>query len=271
MKEQTTTIRTGYDEPVEFGGIRGRALPPISDEDLKQLERGWNDPKFYQLSLNEAVVTAGYVPKPSVDPNARLIPTHEQIAELPRWARAAFAVRCARRVLPLAPEDHQRACCEVVEYAERLCSGRAEDVLNDVAMQVWRSTIDIEQTHALSSHCSNSAIWSVQYAVQGDPKYAIKSAREAAMYALLTLGEIVTSRTLRQLLEPARDFEQLNRLAKLEKWTDETPVPQSVFGPMWEGTPPEWWSEDAFAPQQSDQVNLKRVGETQPDEVRHAV
>ena len=29
-------------------------------------------------------------------------------------------------------------------------------------------------------------------------------------------------------------------------WTDDTPVPPSVFGPMWEGTPPPWWTDDVL-------------------------
>src|SRR5438552_2221502 len=42
-----------------------------------------------------------------------LVPTQEEIEKLPRWARVAFAARCARRVLPAfkhfwpeAPEEH---------------------------------------------------------------------------------------------------------------------------------------------------------------------
>ena len=31
------------------------------------------------------------------------LPTEDEIARLPRWAIVAFAARCARRVLPLAP------------------------------------------------------------------------------------------------------------------------------------------------------------------------
>jgi hypothetical protein len=38
-----------------------------------------------------------------------------------------------------------------------------------------------------------------------------------------------------------RDFVLLNRLARKEKWTDDTPVPPEVFGPMWpEGIAPYW-------------------------------
>jgi hypothetical protein len=38
-----------------------------------------------------------------------------------------------------------------------------------------------------------------------------------------------------------RDFVRLKRLARKEKWTDDTPVPPEVFGPMWpEGVAPFW-------------------------------
>lgn len=38
-----------------------------------------------------------------------------------------------------------------------------------------------------------------------------------------------------------RDFARLKRLAREQKWTDETPVPPDVFGPMWpEGVEPYW-------------------------------
>jgi hypothetical protein len=38
-----------------------------------------------------------------------------------------------------------------------------------------------------------------------------------------------------------RDFARLKKLARNEKWTDDTPVPPEVFGPMWpEGVEPYW-------------------------------
>lgn len=41
-----------------------------------------------------------------------------------------------------------------------------------------------------------------------------------------------------------RDFVRLQRLARKEKWTDDTPVPPGVFGPMWpEGVEPYWAAE----------------------------
>jgi hypothetical protein len=46
-----------------------------------------------------------------------------------------------------------------------------------------------------------------------------------------------------------RDFVRLKRLARKEKWTDETPVPPEVFGSMWpEGVEPYWAVEPPPAP-----------------------
>lgn len=38
-----------------------------------------------------------------------------------------------------------------------------------------------------------------------------------------------------------RDFARLKKLARKEKWADDTPVPPGVFGPLWpEGVAPYW-------------------------------
>jgi hypothetical protein len=53
------------------------------------------------------------------------LPTEEDIAKLPRWARVAFAARCARRALPLfvqhwpdAPSVHLKAIEKAISVAE---------------------------------------------------------------------------------------------------------------------------------------------------------
>src|SRR5207247_2476335 len=38
-----------------------------------------------------------------------------------------------------------------------------------------------------------------------------------------------------------RDFDHLSRLAEWQKWTDDTPVPPEVFGPLWPEGPPKGW------------------------------
>jgi hypothetical protein len=46
-----------------------------------------------------------------------------------------------------------------------------------------------------------------------------------------------------------RDFARLKRLAREQKWTDDTPVPPEVFGPMWPpGVEPYWAVEPAPPP-----------------------
>ncbi len=48
----------------------------------------------------------------------------------------------------------------------------------------------------------------------------------------------------RDLMFIRRDFERLRRLAKANGWTDDTPVPPEVFGPLWpEGYVPKWARE----------------------------
>jgi hypothetical protein len=69
-----------------------------------------------------------------LDPPA--LPTEEEITELPRWARVAFAARCARRVLPLCRHFWRNASSEqitvvtqAVELAER-SAAKANAVLD---------------------------------------------------------------------------------------------------------------------------------------------
>ncbi len=73
--------------------------------------------------------------------------------------------------------------------------------------------------------------------------------------------------TIDSLAAPARDFERLRQLAEHEKWTDDTPVPPSVFGPMWEGTPPAWWTDDILAglpPEPAAELNKPNQEHEQP-------
>jgi hypothetical protein len=109
-----------------------------------------------------------------------LVPTAEEVAQLPRLARAAFAERCALRVRP-------------VFAAPEVTAADAARVIFETA------TIDSPLTSQL--------------------------------------------RCIR------RDFVRLKRLARKEKWTDDTPVPPDVFGPLWpEGVEPYWAVEQPPAP-----------------------
>jgi hypothetical protein len=49
-----------------------------------------------------------------------------------------------------------------------------------------------------------------------------------------------------------RDFDHLARLALWKKWTDDTPDPPEVFGPLWPEGPPPGWPADPDVPQRTD-------------------
>jgi hypothetical protein len=90
-------------------------------------------------------------------------------------------------------------------------------------------------------------------------------ATAAPYHTVQSLCQVATVGTLATLAAPATDFERLCWRAKVEKWTDDTPVPQSVFGPMWEGTPPPWWTDDVLAGLSSEPTaNAENPGEEQP-------
>jgi hypothetical protein len=64
-----------------------------------------------------------------------------------------------------------------------------------------------------------------------------------AAAALIVGAATVNTPLARQLRCLRRDFDRLVYLAKKRKWTDETPVPPEVFGPMWpEALTPSWAS-----------------------------
>jgi hypothetical protein len=70
----------------------------------------------------------------------------------------------------------------------------------------------------------------------------IATAADAArvIFETATIDSPLTS----QLRCIRRDFVRLKKRASKEKWTDDTPVPPDVFGPMWpEGVEPHWAAE----------------------------
>jgi hypothetical protein len=71
-----------------------------------------------------------------------------------------------------------------------------------------------------------------------EPAASAEDAIAAAAVAILRVsprpGELVLIR---------HDFERLRRLAKANGWTDQTPVPPEVFGPLWPGRVPKWARE----------------------------
>jgi hypothetical protein len=97
------------------------------------------------------------------------LPTEAEIRQLPRWARVAFAARCARRVLPLvrhywkdAPEDHCRPVqIETEDVDDPLpffSQTRDFSLRIDLKMNSERNVTGVNQDgrHLPRSRCTNS-------------------------------------------------------------------------------------------------------------------
>jgi hypothetical protein len=94
------------------------------------------------------------------------------------------------------------------------------------------ATLPLGARAALAARCARRVAPLVQL---GDAEDAVGAAACAILRAASDPRQVAVIR---------RDFEVLKRLARKEKWTDDTPVPPEVFGPMWpEGRVPKWARE----------------------------
>jgi hypothetical protein len=182
-------------------------------------------------------------------PNTTL-PTEDEIAQLPRRARVAFAARCARRVWVLyrhfwadAPEVQVLTVALAVESAELVGACDLPPYDEDVTVAGY-------------AHAAHEA--DLLAAPFGDGCYAAATASFAGDYAFRVMNDVYddsaymaastsvraaeTVANLRPLIR--RDFDHLAELARWQKWTDDTPVPPEVFGPLWPDGLPKGWPVD---------------------------
>ena len=181
------------------------------------------------------------------------IPSEEEIATLPRWARVAFSARCARRVLPLfgyhwpeAPAHHQRAITRAVSVAENVgyVAGAAYAGVADATYAV---AADATYAVRTAADAARSAGRSAADAVAAAADAATRSAARAAVRAAAAAVRAAAADAADMARAAIRyDFNGLRERANAEKWTDDTPVPPTVFGPMWPfGVPKDWPQEHA--------------------------
>ena len=187
-----------------------------------------------------------------------LVPTAAEVvaARLPRWGEVALAARCARRVLPLSirgwDNDYFAAALQrAVDVAERAAAegrvdlGQTAAVLSEAEDAAHTSPPDAN-AHAAEAVCAAVEAAIAAPALRGESTnlvYPAADAVRAAAYALLAAATVSTP-VRKLLLCLRRDFDRLARLAKRDGWTDDTPVPPEVFGPMWPSDlTPEWAKE----------------------------
>ena len=177
-----------------------------------------------------------------------------EFAKLPRWAGAAFAARCARRILPvlqatrLAGRDAVERVLDRIDECIRTAVALSERDIFDLIDEVddlevsYRRNDDLHQVacHVLCS-AKSAAFCAIEYEDIG--KNAFSSYRNAAQGSCFAASRdpdeaIVNSEvTYAQMFD---DFEALtNRLAK-SPIEDESPFDVKNLGVMWPTSTPTW-------------------------------
>jgi len=201
--------------------------------------------------------------------NPPVLPTEDEIAKLPRWARVAFAARCARRSLSSVPKEFGGFDLGLLVSTTRAVEAAAVSLsftLGEFARRIVEViAVDSADLKYIEGPTSNSFADYRKFAL----KAVVAAVRAADSYANAT--EVFTASSIagsdgvaRSLIR--RDFDHLARLASAYGWTDNTPVPPEVFGPLWPEGKPAGWPDDPELPKRTDValevVSSERVSET---------
>ncbi|VTR93217.1 leucine-rich repeat : Leucine-rich repeat protein, putative OS=Trypanosoma vivax (strain Y486) GN=TvY486_0039050 PE=4 SV=1: Pkinase: LRR_4: LRR_4: LRR_4: LRR_4: LRR_4 [Gemmata massiliana] len=185
-----------------------------------------------------------------------MIPTEEEIAALPRWARVAFAVRCARRVLPLvrhfwpeAPEDRLSAlACAVRDAgaAAAHATAAASSYAISYSAEAYPNSDDKDAFSPIAYAAADTVTDAARAAASEGKDVTFFAARATARAATAIRYALEASR-VRDLItsEVRTDFDTLVWNARGAQWTDNTPVQPGVFGPLWPDGLPLGWPVDS--------------------------
>lgn len=178
-------------------------------------------------------------PSPTSEGEKPKTPTKEELLKLPRWARVAFAARCARRVQPLfvkhwpkAPKEHIEAVERAITLAESSArAGRAEDLVTTAAAS--RAAAAYAAATISATARATAAARATAYAATTATTTAARAAADAAADAA-TAADTAADAYTAYPAYPAmrRDFNRLLTLAREEKWTSDTPVDPDWLGPI---------------------------------------
>lgn len=191
------------------------------------------------------------------------VPTEEEMEALPRWARGAFASRCARRIQPLfqrgwtqAQATHIEAVNAAITLAEDSArQGRAHPLAGRVANWAQaagqaafapfavplvgpESEVPFATRAAAASYAADTAAAAADIAVNTVNQGTGSSAFVAAKYATIAADTFGQKAVVASAI--ASDFATLKLHAHQSKWTDETPVDPDLLGPLWPDGEPKW-------------------------------
>jgi hypothetical protein len=169
------------------------------------------------------------------------------LADLPRWARVAFAARCARQVFPLFARywpgvSSKRAdgVRRAIVLAERSAAeGRAVEGLDKAVLHALMAAGAASRTECAQEEPRPEDAWSGTIAsfVAKAAEKAAEAARvdgDESLLAAIGARDYATSAAdyaeeaeIAEALE--KDFNKLDRSATRGKWTDRTRIPSEIW------------------------------------------
>lgn len=195
------------------------------------------------------------------------IPNKEEIAQLPRWARIAFAARCVRRVQPLyeglwpdAPQKHISAIEHAIALAERTAAiGLSESYESIARKAATAADPAIHRAAAYVAYAASSAA-----AASGTSDITPACEAMDSVYAAVnsTGSEEIQSKIIKGI---CRDFEGLKLQSSEKEWSDRMSVPQDVFGPMWPEGEPDWAKIAEAVKSQEAEISKSEKVETEAE------
>ncbi|MFO0848524.1 MAG: hypothetical protein U0871_08210 [Gemmataceae bacterium] len=182
--------------------------------------------------------------------NPPVLPNETEVSRLPRWAQVAFAARCARRALPILrraapqlPDSHHSRIIRRIDEVDRAGSLADASLVTTVVMPNTSGATD-DQPLYYAQHVFASVDKTALLVATSGLKWAKEAIWDAACAISMVLP--LSAAVVRQ------DYDHIARLAKWRHWTDETPVPSEVFGPLWPEGPPPGWPADQELPQRTE-------------------
>jgi hypothetical protein len=173
-------------------------------------------------------------------------PTLNNLLLLPRWARLAFAVRCARRVEPLyaAEKDAKLEYVEAIDHLNTRTAflarmGRCQDEIGAITFNKDYTrvlSIIAASNPAAGFNVARAALAAYLASIKGadDEKHAADAVSNAANAAGKANAYAAATAAM------WTDYQLLFNLVRDENWTDESPVDPDLLGPLWPVGRPAW-------------------------------
>lgn len=198
----------------------------------------------------------------------------EEIGQLPRWAKVAFAARCARRFQQLftkhwpdAPAHHIRAIDTAIGVSEHYSAAANAILVGNAAAIAYSAANSAAAAAEAAGDVANA---SLAYTAARLAAAAAHDAYEASLASPARLTNryvkiyrdaicISASGESKALLSMRNDFSRLFEASRREKWDDSTPVPSSFFGPL--QVPPVDSTDDPLESDEHVTMVLQAFGE----------